>query len=394
VILRSSTLREQLDRLRARFERVPSPPTESVDDALARLESVVDRHFAKQAATRVTADRLVGALDAVPQGIVLADGAGKVVFRNRAATAYTAARHGEALVGSLITEMVASVLEGRPVSRTIELYGPPRRSLLLRAVPLEEGIGGGAFVVVEDVSERQRLEAVRRDFVANISHELKTPVGALGLLAETMVGEPDPQVAARLAERMHREAFRVARTIDDLLHLSQIEAGELPEPEPVAVDQVLAEAVDRTRPAAEMGEVELVVAPAVERLVVRGERRQLVSAVANLCDNAVKYSDAGSQVHLSARLDGAVIEVSVVDHGIGIPPRDLERVFERFYRVDRARSRDTGGTGLGLAIVRHVAHNHRGEVTVTSREGEGSTFALRLPVDATASLAGSRPEET
>jgi two-component system sensor histidine kinase SenX3 len=215
--------------------------------------------------------------------------------------------------------------------------------------------------------------------VANISHELKTPVGALGVLAETLAGEHDPDVVARLAERMQQEAFRVARTIDDLLQLSQIEAGELPSRDPVPVHLVLAEAVDRTRAAAEMQGVTLHVDEPSPRLCVVGDRRQLVSALANLCDNAVKYSDRGGAVRLCARTDGTWVEIDVADEGIGIPGNDLERVFERFYRVDRARSRDTGGTGLGLAIVRHVVQNHEGSVTVRSREGEGSTFTLRLP---------------
>jgi len=386
MILRAGALRQRLDDVRARFERQQGAPSSTVDEAADHLEIAVDRHFAKQAATRVTADRLVGALDVIPQGIVLADGTGQVVFRNRTAAGYLEARHGDALVGSLITELIASAVAGTSTTRTIELFGPPRRSLQLRSVPIDsddadrEAAGAtGAFLVVEDISERQRLEAVRRDFVANISHELKTPVGALGLLAETLVGEDDAEVTRRLAQRMHREAFRVARTIDDLLQLSRIEASEPLVTEVVPVHLLIAEAVDRTRPAAEMGPVGLVVQDPPRRLAVAGDHRQLVSAVANLCDNAVKYSDAGSEVHLRTRTDGSWIEIDVVDQGIGIPARDLERVFERFYRVDRARSRDTGGTGLGLAIVRHVVQNHQGEVAVTSREGEGSTFTLRLP---------------
>ena len=368
MIWRSGAVREQLVALRARFERSPGASSTDVDEAVERLEGAVDRHFAKQAATRVTADRLVGALDVIPQGIVLADAAGEIVFRNRTAASYLTARHGDALVGSLITELIAIAVQGESSTRTIELFGPPRRSLQLRSVPLEDPESGGAFLVIEDISERQRLEAVRRDFVANISHELKTPVGALGLLAETLLDEDDPEVAQRLIERMQREAFRVARTIDDLLQLSQIEASEAPERELVGIDLLIDDAVDRTRAAAELRSVDLVVTEVPSNL-----------AVANLCDNAVKYSDPHSKVEVRARADGSWVEIDVIDQGIGIPARDQERVFERFYRVDRARSRDTGGTGLGLAIVRHVVQNHDGEISVSSREGDGSTFTLRLP---------------
>ena len=383
---RRGDLRDRLDALRARFSSDPVAPAESAEASLVRLEAEVERHFAKQAATRVTADRLVGALDVIPQGIVLADRTGQIVFRNRTAARYLAARHGEALVGSLIGELIVDAVAGHARTRTIELFGPPRRTLQLRALPLEaEADGpdghGGAFLVVEDITERQRLEAVRRDFVANISHELKTPVGALGLLAETLGEERDPEVARHLAGRIGDEAFRLARTVDDLLQLSRIEVAGEPLAEEVPVSQVVRDALDRTRPAAELRSVEL----AADDLdasspIVVGDRAQLVSALANLCDNAVKYSDAGDRVRIEVALDGSHVEVAVRDEGIGIPAPDLERVFERFYRVDRARSRDTGGTGLGLAIVRHVMVNHEGEVRVTSREGEGSTFTLRLPV--------------
>jgi two-component system sensor histidine kinase SenX3 len=235
---------------------------------------------------------------------------------------------------------------------------------------------------VEDVTERRRLESVRRDFVANISHELKTPVGALGLLAETLVTEDDPAVARRLAERMLTEAFRVGRTIDDLLELSRIEADEVASREDVAVRTIVGEAVDRVRGAADQRDIDIQVDPMPDRLGVVGDRRQLVSAIYNLLENAVKYSDPGTSVRVRTSTDGRMVGLSVEDHGIGIPRRDIERVFERFYRVDRARSRDTGGTGLGLAIVRHVANNHHGEVSVESDEGHGSTFTLRLPLGA------------
>ena len=230
------------------------------------------------------------------------------------------------------------------------------------------------------MSERQHLEAVRRDFVANVSHELKTPVGALGVLAETLAGEDDPEVVARLAARMQHEAFRVARTIDDLLQLSQIESNVLGMPALVKIHDVIDDAVERTSPAAELAGVRVVADPVDQNLVVMGDRAQLVSAVSNLCENAIKYSDERAPVQVTAVREDNWASITVADAGVGIPARDLERIFERFYRVDRARSRDTGGTGLGLSIVRHVVQNHRGEITVRSREGDGSTFTFRVPL--------------
>jgi two-component system sensor histidine kinase SenX3 len=237
----------------------------------------------------------------------------------------------------------------------------------------------GVLVAIEDVTDRLRLEAVRRDFVANIGHELKTPVGAIGLLAETLAAEDDPDVTRRLAERMTGEAHRVGRIIDDLLHLSRIEAEEQKVREAVTVQAIVDEAVERVRTVAEARGISIATTGVGRRHTLRGDRLQLVSAIANLLENACKYSDEHSTVQLSSTTDGTWIEIAVRDEGIGIPTVDLERVFERFYRVDRARSRETGGTGLGLSIVRHIASNHGGEVTVASAEGEGSTFTLRLP---------------
>jgi two-component system sensor histidine kinase SenX3 len=250
---------------------------------------------------------------------------------------------------------------------------------------------GGVVIVIDDISERRRVDALRRDFVSNISHELKTPVGALGLLAETLISETtasdddglDPTSAAvvqRLAARLHHEALRMGRTIDDLLELSRIEVGEPPTNELIPVVQILADAVERVRPAAELRDVKVEVGCSPPQLAVAGDRRQLVSAVANLVDNAVKYSDPGSIVHVAGHGAGRWAELSIEDRGMGIPRPHLERIFERFYRVDQARSRETGGTGLGLAIVRHVAGNHHGTVLVESDEGVGSTFTLRLPI--------------
>ena len=351
-----------------------------VDAALDRLDRAVER--AHQRVERATGDRdrLEHALGAVPLGLVVCDDQGRELYRSDVAKAFSGARHSEALVEQVIDEQLQGALAGVTDRRTLELFGPPRRTLVVSAAPLHAGgRTTGAVAIVEDASERRRLDAVRRDFVANVSHELKTPVGALALLAETLAFEDDPAVVRRLADRMQTEASRTGRIIEDLLDLSRIESEEAPQREPVAVHLLVAEAIERVRSAAERRAIAIVSDDPPPSRTVRGDRRQLVSAVANLLDNAVKYSEDGATVEVRSRSDGECVEIDVEDHGIGIPARDLERIFERFYRVDRARSRDTGGTGLGLAIVRHVAGNHRGEVRVTSREGEGTVFTLRLP---------------
>jgi two-component system sensor histidine kinase SenX3 len=326
-------------------------------------------------------ERLVAALQQLDQGVVVCDDHGGVIYRNARAAAFVGARHGEALAERAVEELLATAATGQESEQTIDLFGPPRRTLTIRAFPITAGLRSlGAVAVVEDISERRRLESMRRDFVANISHELKTPVGALGLVAETIEGEDDPEVIRRLSRRMKAEAERLARIIEDLLDLSKIEADETPRRDALEVTSVVDEAVELVRPVADRRHIRIEVCGPDRRLGVIGDQRQLVSAVNNLVENAVKYSEEGSAVRVdTSGSDSAWVEIAVVDRGLGIPSRDLERVFERFYRVDRARSRDTGGTGLGLSIVRHVASNHGGEVHVASREGEGSTFTLRLP---------------
>jgi phosphate transport system regulatory protein PhoU len=363
----------------------------ATDDAPAEEETTATAAPAPLASATQVESRLMRALGAIPQGIMIFDTDRTLAYRNESAASYLAARHGDALAEEAIAQVVDDVVgdagsEAGPSERTVELFGPPRRTLVLRAIPLpatdDDPTSTGVLVIIDDVSERRHLEAVRRDFVANISHELKTPVGAIALLAETLAAEDDQAVARGLAERLVDEAFRVDRTIDDLLELSWIEIDEGAIREQVPIQDCVTEAVDRVRPGAQARQVDIVVAvPAQARSVlsVLGDRRQLVSAVYNLLENAVKYSDAGSTVEVRARTEDGDVVLDIEDHGIGIPRRDLERVFERFYRVDRGRSRETGGTGLGLAIVRHAAVNHRGEVLVESQEGAGSTFTLRIP---------------
>lgn len=322
------------------------------------------------------ADIVGRAVEGLEIGVVIATSSGDIVYRNRMARGMTGALHADVLVDEAVDVHLRGALEGQTRRQIIELFGPPRRVVTVSASPLE---GGGAVATIEDVTERSRLDAVRTDFVANISHELKTPVGALAVLAEALVDADEPEVISRLAGKMVDEAMRAGRTIDDLLELSRIELGGEAVRDVVPVSLVLAEAVDRARPLFERRSIDVVVAEPSERLRLLGDRRQLVSAFGNLVENAVKYSEPNGRVEISAGTDGVWIDLRVRDFGIGIPARDIDRIFERFYRVDRARSRETGGTGLGLAIVRHVANNHGGEVMVTSTEGEGSTFTLRVP---------------
>lgn len=393
-ILLLSTLvshRRLRQRMLASAERLGVGPSEGgselrVDEVLSLIESAVrDRRFEDQR-ERSTIGRLQEALDTLALAVLVVDESGTILERNIAAGAFIEARHADALVGAAVNELLAEAIAGRPAERTVELFGPPRRSVVVSTRPL--GVEGArcAVAIVEDVTERRRLEAVRTDFVANISHELKTPIGAIGLLAETLQAEDDPAVAERLAGRIQMESYRVGRTIEDLLELSRIEVDESRVAETVSIGALLEEACDRLAPAAEQAEVTLASSGAELGAKIHGDRRQLVSALTNLIDNAIKYSDPGGRVDVSVEVTEEEILLSVTDHGIGIPSRDLDRVFERFYRVDQARSRQTGGTGLGLAIVRHVAANHSGTVEVESRLGEGSSFRLRLPASVLADL--------
>jgi signal transduction histidine kinase len=484
-------LTQRLTALGSRLGLNPPAEEGSIENALSYLEQVTGAAAEAVAEASSDAIRLRRSLDALPQGVVLCDETGKVVYRNTPANALMTSRHGDALAAHAVTELLEDAWHGGTAERTLDLYGPPRRTLSVRALLIDDGRRSlGVIAMIDDISERRRLEEVRRDFVANVSHELKTPMGALGLLAETLVAEPDGEVAQRLASRIHTEAFRVSRIIDDLLDLSRIESEATPPREPVLVNLVMAEAVERVRAVADQRSIAVVLYEPEPPVAVVGDRRQLVSAMAALLENAITYSydestvtvaglvtreaadppsadasraddpsgavsqivasnnhpalasmpgqvgqtvgvpqavpaypqamvmaagDGGSRsdpppeiffsgtgsttnsvsvppvpafptagAEPSGDEDGPyerdVVRIAVTDHGTGIPARDLERIFERFYRVDHGRSRNTGGTGLGLSIVRHVANNHQGRIEVESREGEGSTFTLVLPL--------------
>ena len=275
---------------------------------------------------------------------------------------------------------------GRP-----QITGEPL-GVHVRVSPLTGADYPAGHVAIEaaDVTEAHRVARVRRDFVANVSHELKTPVGALALLAEALLeAADDPEASRRFAERIHHESQRLARLVKELLELSRLQGADpLPVPMPVTVDRIVHEIIDRTRTSAAARGIQLT-STGPSGLTVYGNEGQLVTAVANLVENAIAYSAEDTTVTIEVNRCGDMVEITVTDQGIGIAAKDLDRIFERFYRADQARSRDTGGTGLGLAIVKHIAVNHGGRVDVVSTVGVGSTFTLRLPArppDAAVSL--------
>jgi two-component system sensor histidine kinase SenX3 len=315
-------------------------------------------------------------------------------------------------MGLLRSGGAPGTIAAHPILRT--LAGQVRRTGVRREVELDlpRGRAGGAHaplglhlravalnathVAIEaaDVTEAHRLARVRRDFVANVSHELKTPIGALQLLAEALLDatetaadleaeaeekNEDLVAARRFAERIHHESARMGRLVNELLELTRLQGAEpLPTLEPVAVDWVIAEVIDRTRTTASAKGIEVSFA-GPKGAMVYGSDSQVATAVSNLVENAIAYSGEDTKVSLTLRQDDDWVEIDVTDQGIGIAPHDVDRIFERFYRADQARSRSTGGTGLGLAIVKHIATNHGGRVDVTSTLGDGSTFTLRLP---------------
>jgi two-component system sensor histidine kinase SenX3 len=247
---------------------------------------------------------------------------------------------------------------------------------------------GDGYTVIDasDESDAVRLEATRRDFVANVSHELKTPVGAMALLAEAVLdAADDPHEVHRFGTKILNEANRLGTLVTELIALSRLQGAErLPELATVEVDKVVHRALERCRLAAESANIRITVDPP-SGLLLNGDATLLVTALSNLLDNAVSYSPPGSPVSVSRRLDDGFVEIAVTDRGLGIAAEHQERVFERFFRIDQARSRSTGGTGLGLAIVKHVAANHGGAVGLWSKPGTGSTFTLRIPAHPKAS---------
>ena len=305
------------------------------------------------------------AFDALPSGVVIAEADATILYKNAAAKAISGVRHVDVLVEEAVVALIKTTMNSEAQQRRFETSGSASRSFDLRTKHLSDG---RIVATVEDVTEQARVDTVRTDFVANLSHELKTPIGGIAALADTMMGETDPQVIERLSSRIVEESYRLSHIVDDLLDLSRIEFGGADDWEPVLVADVV-------------NEVVAVEAKNVAGTRVLGDRMQLVSALENLVSNAVKYSGDGKIVLVEVQATSEFVSIAVIDQGIGIGAKDHQRIFERFYRVDRARSRSTGGSGLGLSIVRHVVSNHGGTVSVVSEEGRGSTFTMVLPSD-------------
>jgi two-component system sensor histidine kinase SenX3 len=362
-----------------------------------------EREQARPTRTAMRPDRMTGAL---PPGVdtvlsvlrssaVVLDEGDTVVKASSAAYALGLVRGGRLAVDQMLQMARETRRDGE--IRQVELDLPRRGAgrgeglaVSARVAPLGSRL---VLLLVEDLTEARRIEAVRRDFVANVSHELKTPVGALSLLSEAVMdASDDPEAVIRFAGRMQIESTRLTSLVQEIIDLSRVQDDDLlDDAEPVAVDDLVAEAVDRCRHQAHAKQITMATGTSPD-LYIWGNRGQLAAALGNLVENAVNYSPARTRVGIAARRisapggarpdgsgGGDLIEISVTDQGIGLSEKDRDRVFERFYRVDPARSRATGGTGLGLSIVKHVAASHGGEVTVWSAEGQGSTFTLRLP---------------
>jgi len=355
-------------RYRARFEQVQD-----------RFERSAERHQEKERSAEQRSHLQARILDAMEEGVLLVRESGPPLFSNEAL-----ARHLGSVPASADAirplELARSVREtfatGARQRADVEI-GSPTRWLAVSTSPVDDD---SVLLVVRDITQARQLAAMRRDFVANASHELKTPVASIRATAETLrAGAIEDQTAAhRFTEQLEREAIRLSRILADLLDLSRLESGS-DGTEAVQLDRIAIEEAARLEAAAHERGV-LVRASTGPVPPVRGSARDLSLLVGNLVDNAIRYTQPGGEVDVRVSAEDGTVVVRVKDSGVGIPQRDLPRIFERFYRVDHARSRETGGTGLGLSIVKHVCENHGGTVTVASELGQGSTFEVRLPV--------------
>ena len=356
--------------------------TGAISVALVRLSEHSQRRIPLTPEPRPLPDGVSAVLAVLDSGTIILDSADAVISASPWAVAHGLVHHDDLVHDEL--RLLARQVRRDGVIRDVELdlsrgpLGLGRIPIGARVAPLGSEY---VLVLVDDRTRDRRVEETRRDFLVNVSHELKTPVGGLALLAEAVLeAHDDPEAVARFAQRMQVESSRLTHLVQDILDLSRLQIGEtLREPQRVGVDVVATEAVEQSMVMAEARGVEIVTSlkPGVE---VFGDGELLTTAIRNLVANAVNYSAPGTRVAVSVQTRDRLVEIVVADQGRGIPESEQTRIFERFYRVDAARSRETGGTGLGLAIVKHICANHGGEVTVWSEPGHGSTFTMRLPV--------------
>jgi len=370
----------------ARIGRYPQNELGELARSFDRMADVLQEEL--EAVERAR-DRLSAVLEGMAEGVMLLDVEGRIVLWNRALEDLLRleleprGRTPAELVRSPeLQEAVREILEGEE-QRVLEVRTSTRPQRILE-VHLGRILGreGGAVAVFHDVTEQRRVEKVRRDFVANVSHELRTPLSAIRAAVETLLEGAlmDPKFSHHFVEVIGRHTERLQRLLDDLLDLARIESGHTPPSmEPIRADALMDAAAGTVASLAQSRGVELIREPTEEPLVIRGDRRQLEQALVNLLDNAVKYTDPPGRVVLSIRRRDREVHLEVSDTGVGIPEEHIPRIFERFYRVDKARSRQLGGTGLGLAIVKHIVQAHGGRVEVESTPGKGSTFRVVLP---------------
>jgi len=328
-------------------------------------------------------DLLISALNQL-DGATLVVAPGEVaIYTNSEAEKLGILREGRIQSEELLASIRVVRRTNTKQTGTIEIargpIGEGKREINVTIIPLSEG--ELVLVLLRDESEAQRVHEVRRDFVANISHELKTPIGALSLLSEAVLGaKDDSDAVSRFASRMQVEAKRLTDLVQEIIQLSRVQDSDpLQEAQFLVVSELIKEAMDQCRTTAESRNISLIFQDSKDGTVL-GDRDQLTMAIHNLIENAINYSPTETKVAINTSIENGIITVSIADQGIGIPEIEIERIFERFYRVDPARSRETGGTGLGLSIVKHIITKHGGEISVWSSENVGSTFSIRLPI--------------
>ena len=333
------------------------------------------------AASETVPRPLLDLLDNIDAESILLDAGDRISYSSSGIPTFNITRDAYVVNSDLMNMVRAVRRSGAMQEANLELrrgpIGSGMHDVFIRSVPLS---GELVAVLIFDDSEMRRLDAIRRDFVANISHELKTPIGALSILSEAVLGAADdPEAITRFANRMQTEAKRLSDLVQEIIDLSRLQDNDpLKHGEVFSLVDVVQDGIDLSRLAREAKRITLNFKAESQPMVV-GDKKQIIMAIGNLVENAVNYSPDGTHIGVAIKSVDGICEVSVSDQGIGIPEKDRERIFERFYRVDAARSRSTGGTGLGLSIVKHIALNHGGDISVWSVEGAGSTFTIRLP---------------